>query len=303
MKKDTAEDSDPVIRRLKTLAKYSPYLKDAAGLYEAILPLLRDARIQTVPASLTAKRARSKMETGVPLLHYLDLELEVEAVHKLMLQLACRVEKFYEGRQEGNNALPSTQAARRIRELLEENKLNIIWLLSSAAAGGRHLMTSASQSFGIDAGLLWILTQNALRPALRAWRRQLTPIVEGISWYKGSCFVCGADATLGEFQGNNQVKHLRCIQCGADWPFRRLQCMYCDNEDHTTLGYLYPESQREKLRVEVCEKCKGYLKVITTFSATQPEMLPVEDLATLHLDYIAQERGYVRQACSEGAPN
>jgi FdhE protein len=101
---------------------------------------------------------------------------------------------------------------------------------------------------------------------------------------------------LGELQGNNQIRHLRCGQCGADWPSRRLQCIHCGNEDHSTLSYLYTETQQEKMRVEVCSRCNGYLKVIAAFTPTQPEMLPVEDLATLHLDYIAQERGYLRAA-------
>jgi FdhE protein len=50
------------------------------------------------------------------------------------------------------------------------------------------------------------------------------------------------------------------------------------------------------MRVEVCDKCHGYLKVINSFTPTSPEMLTVEDLATLHLDYIAEARGYARRA-------
>lgn len=74
----------------------------------------------------------------------------------------------------------------------------------------------------------------------------------------------------------------------------RLQCLYCGNEDHRTLSILYNEDPRESNRVEACEKCKGYLKVITTFSQTPPESLQAEDLATLHLDYAAQKRGCIR---------
>ena len=129
--------------------------------------------------------------------------------------------------------------------------------------------------------LFVILAQNALKPALRAWHKQLTPLADGFPWQKGICFVCGAAATLGELQENDQVKHLRCGQCGADWQFPRLQCMYCGNEDHQTLKHLYTESHRETMRVEVCDKCHGYLKVITSFAPTSPEMLTVEDLATL----------------------
>ena len=72
--------------------------------------------------------------------------------------------------------------------------------------------------------------------------------------------------------------------------------MYCGNQDHNSLGYLYAESQPDKMRVEVCDQCHGYLKVIASFSPTPPELLAIEDLATLHLDYIAQQRGYARVA-------
>jgi FdhE protein len=138
------------------------------------------------------------------------------------------------------------------------------------------------------------LAQNALKPSLRAWCRQLTPLAKGIPWNKAACFVCGASATLAEFQDNNQVKHLRCGSCGADWLFRRLQCPHCGNEDYKTQRYLYAEKNHEKMRVEACDTCKGYLKVISSFTPTPPEMIPVEDLATLHLDYIAQEHDYAR---------
>jgi Protein involved in formate dehydrogenase formation len=300
----TAGTVDPIVQSLRRLSQESPYLKDAALLYEAILPLLRDAHIPVEPVSLTRDQAFSKMETGLPLLHNLNLELDIQSVHDLMLQLALAVETFGEKKQQSYRRemprwcsdKPCAANAGQVRLALEENRLNISELLPSMAAGERNSVTSAAQGLGLDIDLLWTVMQNALKPALRAWCRQLTPLTEEIPWYRGSCFICGADPALGELRGNTQSKYLRCGLCGADWSFRRLQCMYCGNEDHAALGYLYPENQKEKLRVEVCEKCKGYLKVITTFSPTPPEMLPVEDLATLHLDYIAQERGYARLA-------
>jgi len=295
MKTNTATDTDPIIRSLKTLAQDSPHLKDAAKLYEAILPLLRDADIRVGHVALTPEQARSKMEKGLPLLHDLDLELDMQSVRGLMLQLVRAIGKFGKGEQEGNGKTLRASAASRIRGALEEDRLDISEILTAVAAGKRDMVTSATQGIGLDSGLVRMLARNALKPAFRAWRRQLTPLAEKISWDKGSCFICGADAILAELHGNTQVKHLRCGQCGADWPFPRLQCMYCGNEDHTSLGYLYSENQAEKFRVEVCEKCKGYLKVIAAFSPTPPEILSVEDLATLHLDYIAQERGYTRR--------
>jgi hypothetical protein len=292
---------DPIVLRLRALVKESPDLNGSAQLYKAILPLLRDADLHVGTVSLTPGQARTKMEKGQPLLHDFDLDLDVEAVRELMIRLATAVEEVGGKHQPHKLRLPWLKtssepdtAARRIRAALEENKLEVGALLPQVAAGDTGAVASAIKELELDPGLFMTLAQNALKPALRAWRKQLTPLAKGIPWQKGACFVCGAAATLGELQENDQVKHLRCGSCGADWRFSRLQCMYCGNEDHKTLRYLYAEGRREKMRVEVCDTCHGYLKVISSFIPTPPEMLPIEDLATLFLDYVAQERGYGR---------
>jgi len=297
------DTTDAIVQRLRAIVQESPDLQHMAQVYEAILPLLRDADLRVAPLSLTPEEARAKMELGLPLLDDLDLELDVEAVHDLMLKLARAVETMKKKNQPHKFLLPWLQtldkpdsAARRIRIVLEENRLDVGALLPHIAAGGSGPVCSAAQNLELDPGLLMTLSQNALKPALREWCLQLTPLAEGIPWHKGTCFVCGAAATLGELQDNDQVKHLRCGSCGADWQFRRLQCMYCGNEDHKTQRYMHSESHRERMHVEGCDACKGYLKVIAAFTPTRPEMLPAEDLATLHLDYIAREHGYMRGA-------
>jgi FdhE protein len=293
---------DPIVQRLRTLVKGSPDLKDAAKFYEAVQPILRDADLRVASISMTPEEARSKMGSGRPLLSDLDLDLDTVAVRELMLELAEAVESA--GRKDqshkrlfwGRISHEPDAAARCIRVALEDNRLDIIELLTDISAGERGRVTAAAQDLQLDPGLLWILAQNALKPALREWCRQLTPLASGVPWNRGACFVCGAAPALAELQGNDQVKHLRCGSCGADWQSRRVQCAHCGNEDHTTLQCLYDERNREKTRIEVCEKCKGYLKVISSFAPTSADMLAIEDLATLPLDYIAEERGYVRQA-------
>lgn len=301
MPSKTIDTTDAIVQRLRAIMQESSDLNHVAQVYVTILPLLRDADLRVAPASLNPEEARAKMELGLPLLHDLDLELDVEAVRELMLKLARAVETMKKKNQPHKLRLPWFQtssetdsATRRIRTVLEENKLDIGDLLPHIAAGESGPVFSAAQNLELDPGLLMTLAQNALKPALRAWCRQLSPLVKGIPWNKGTCFICGTAATLAELQENDQVKHLRCGSCGADWQFRRLQCMYCGNEDHKTQRYIYAESQREKMRVEICDKCRGYLKVISSFTPTQPDMLQVEYMATLHLDYIAQGHGYMR---------
>jgi hypothetical protein len=275
--------SDPIGQRLFELVHRFPNLKEAAGRYEIILPLLRDADLSGGPVAIPAEPARAKMAGGLPLLHDLELELDRGAILDLMVRLISALAEV----SGGNRVLYD-----RIKRALKNHRLDIGTLLSPVAADIRQAVQSEAHRLDLDPDLLLVLIQNAPKPALRAWCRQLSPLVDGIPWPNGFCFICGAKAILGELQDNHLVKHLRCGQCGADWQFSRLACPHCGNDDHHTLRYLYAEPDLEKMRVEVCDKCKNYLKVIVSFDPTSSEMLALEELETLVLDYIAQDQGY-----------
>jgi FdhE protein len=279
---------DLIVRRLREVAQDSPELEDAARLYSVMLPLLGIADLHAGAVSLTPEAAREKMEQGLPLLCDLALDFDKQAVSELMMQLAAALEDA------GGNEPSRSAAARCIREAFENGAVDMDDLLPHIAEGENDAFCAAAERLDLEPGLLRVLAQNSLRPALQAWSRQVSPMAAGIPWQRNYCFVCGAGALLAELQDDNQVKHLRCGQCGADWRVRRLQCMHCGNENHRTLGYLYAEGRQARMRVEVCEECKGYIKVIAAFTPTPPELLPVEDLATMHLDFAAEERGYSR---------
>lgn len=287
----SARTVDPVVKRLREIGRESPDLKEAALIYEAVLPLLRDACLHVAPVCLTSGQARRKMGEGLPLLHGLQLELDLQEVRELIILIARALERSVKN-----------PYVLDIRTALEEDRLDVGMLLSQTAAGQRDSIDAVSDGLGLNSDLLWTLAQFSLRPAFHAVRLQLSPLVEGVAWNKGNCYVCGAGASLAELQGNNQAKHLRCGQCGADWPAGRLHCASCGNEDNHTLSYISAEKKEETMRVEVCEKCRGYLKVIVSFSPSPPEMLSVEDLATLQLDYIARERGYASMALRSYSP-
>jgi FdhE protein len=56
----------------------------------------------------------------------------------------------------------------------------------------------------------------------------------------------------------------------------------------------YEEERRETRRVEACERCRRYVKVIAATAPIPAELLAVEDLATIHLDLVARQHGYAR---------
>ena len=108
---------------------------------------------------------------------------------------------------------------------------------------------------------------------------------------------------MGRLDKDSGKKQLQCHLCRTDWTFKRVQCPFCGNNDQDKLRFFYDEADAVN-RVEVCERCKRYLKTVDTRSTERDIALPVENLATLHLDIIAQREGYHRQTnrplCPEG---
>jgi formate dehydrogenase maturation protein FdhE len=54
------------------------------------------------------------------------------------------------------------------------------------------------------------------------------------------------------------------------------------------------EGEEEKYRLQTCDVCRRYIKVVVTYDPIPVDLLLVEDLVTLHLDHIAGERDFAR---------
>ncbi|MBJ6802159.1 formate dehydrogenase accessory protein FdhE [Geomonas propionica] len=296
--------SDPLIRRLDEIAAASPELRVTARLYQAVLPLVQRAEVKAAIA-LDARELGEVLQEGAPLLTVADVEVDVDAAAALLLAMlrAVQAAELPRGawriwdRSAPGWSEPDIAAFAALRgqagtlaAAVDAGVVDAGEMLALAAAGDRDGFSQRVQQVTPGWELMWTLSHHALRPFLHEVCRQ-APLEEVGVWEQGTCYVCGAGATLAELQDDDQVKHLRCAQCGADWHHPRLQCHHCGNEDRTTLRYLYVEG-REHRRVEVCDACRGYLKVITSFTPTPPELLVVEDLATLELDFLAQQQGY-----------
>jgi FdhE protein len=80
--------------------------------------------------------------------------------------------------------------------------------------------------------------------------------------------------------------------CAAEWKVPRLLCPYCENRDHRSLGYLSLDGDEAKYRVNTCDSCHGYVKMLSTLTPLSAPQLLAADVATLHLDLAAAQRGY-----------
>jgi FdhE protein len=75
-----------------------------------------------------------------------------------------------------------------------------------------------------------------------------------------------------------------------------VRCAYCDEADHTKLGYLLNDQGEQHIKVETCMTCRGYLKTVPTLSTLPFPTLALKDLSTVAFDLAARDRGYARPA-------
>jgi FdhE protein len=108
------------------------------------------------------------------------------------------------------------------------------------------------------------------------------------------CPFCGGSPQLsmlvsaGDADGGG--RQLLCATCLTVWPFRRVVCVYCGEEDERKTGYFHT-AEFDHLRVDACESCKHYLKTVDLTKLGLAVPL-VDEVAGAPLDLWAREQGY-----------
>ncbi|MBM4061426.1 MAG: formate dehydrogenase accessory protein FdhE, partial [Planctomycetes bacterium] len=137
--------------------------------------------------------------------------------------------------------------------------------------------------------LLGILGWAALRQVVGA-------VVHDGAWGRRQCPTCGALPAMAQIvaEATSSRRLLACGLCGTRWSYRRIGCPFCGTEAAEHLGILAVDDD-ERLRIDVCRQCKGYLK---TYAGEGDEELFLSDWPTMHLDVLAHEQGFVRAGSS-----
>jgi FdhE protein len=160
-------------------------------------------------------------------------------------------------------------------------------------------LKSLSRQLKVGEDFLLFVGLNLGQALLQLYADRLKDKVDLENWLKGDCPVCGSYPCIEKLRRDDGKRILRCSFCGTEWPFKRIMCPFCGNEDHNSLRYFFVEedsSEKEgAFRVDVCDKCKNYIKTLD--ERKLPESLKphlnLENLKTLYLDVLAQKDGYI----------
>ena len=184
-------------------------------------------------------------------------------------------------------------------------------LLSLAASCGPQLVRDAASQWKSSGAAKWheaiesALVPNSLPVAATDdffTRACLQPVAENLQLqlsehsYTGS-HVCPACAGLPQLavlhpEGDAAGRWLLCSFCLREWPFRRLICPWCREEDKEKLPR-YSSADWPAIHIEACDTCRRYLKTIdmTVDGLAVPL---IDETALSVLDVWAADRGYTK---------
>ena len=269
---------------LKTIEYYktkSPHYEELLDILEEILILREDHRrkLTDMIFPIDERLIATKMAGGLPLIDFSTGDFDVEMPKAYFLALL----EIAERRVPGETA----DLAKEIREGVIDFKE----MLLSAFYGGYDEEEETESDLDDESfDLVDMFLEESLRPALEAVVEKYGSTIGKYAWDEGYCPICGKEPKIGEIKEEG-VRHLFCNQCGIEWPYQRIKCPFCGNEEQQSLAYFTVEDD-ERYRVDVCNECRRYIKIVDFREGKEEANLDIEDIATLHLDILANEEGY-----------
>ncbi len=276
---------------LEKITKQIAWFKEERPVYREILDfyalvLEEQAKIRhqlnIKSSDLDEELVRSQQSKGLPLLKKEEFDIDLDAAQRL----------FYVLNEIGKGATSKMEdEIPNIEEVTETGKVDLRDLLCKHY--DETYLNQVAAQWGLDEGILSFLIKASVRPCLEAQMEQVRGAVDLETWLKRNCPLCGSPPQMAELREEGGKRYLQCSFCGCQWRWERVACPYCPNREFESLHYLFSEDE-DAYRVDLCDQCKGYIKTIDARNLDYEPHLELEDIVTIHLDLLAQERGYKR---------
>jgi len=267
---------------LKTIEKYksvTPHYGELLDILGEILIMREEYRlkVEKIIFPIDEGLMEKKIAGGLPLIDFSAGNFDLTEPKRYFLSLLEIAEKRVPGE------------TKEIVQMVQDGSFNFEKLIYESFSSLPDEVTDELDEDVID--LVDLFLEESLRPALEKVAEKYGGKITETGWGEGYCPICGKEPKIGEIREEEGRRFLFCTQCGFEWRFRRIKCPFCGNEEQQTLAYFTIEGE-EKYRVDVCHECKRYIKIVDFRESKEEANLDVEDIATLHLDMLANEEGY-----------
>lgn len=267
---------------LKTIEKYkstTPHYGELLDILGEILIIREEYRrmMKEIIFPIDEELVEKKISGGLPLIDFSTGKFDLSEPKQYFLALLEIAEKRAPGE------------TKEIVQKIQDDSFNYEKMICDSFDSLDDDIPDDLDEDVID--LVDLFLEESLRPALEKVAEKYGKIINETGWAEGYCPICGKEPKIGEIREEEGRRFLFCTQCGFEWRYRRIKCPFCGNEEQQTLAYFTIEGE-EKYRVDVCHECKRYIKIVDFRESKEEANLDVEDIATLHLDMLANEEGY-----------
>ena len=269
--------------RVRQLKEKRPGYGEILDFYSKVRELQDESKssLKIGPIKLEKERKDLLAREGFPLMRKEDFPLDVEASIRLFRSF-CRIGKATNPRMAGQ--------VEKIRDALGKKRIDLKKLFDGGVK--EETIGQVAVESGLDETILSFFIRSSIRPSIEAGVEQLRGEVDPETWRKGHCPVCGSLPSLSLLKGEEGKRYLLCSCCGYQWRMDRLCCPACNNREQESLGYFCGEGE-ETFRIDLCDRCHRYIKTIDYRNLEESDPC-MEDLATLHLDILAAQKGFQR---------
>lgn len=277
--------TEQISRATRELSQLRPIYATMLAFYDNVFTAqeIAKSRINLEPIRLSPEMMESRRQQSLPLVDVSGFTFDSDAGERLLLKLCELIETHGSEMKASASAVYDAVARRELRPNdLFKGLLN---------GDDRFFQTTAAR-IGADKNALAFIAYNSVQPSLELCAVQLSHYLDaGAAWQKGYCPICGSAAGLAVL-GEEGKRDLHCSFCRHRWEAPRIFCASCENTRAKELHYFFSDKEKD-LRVDVCDRCRKYIKTVDGRVASRPIYPPLEQVASLHLDILAAEKGYI----------
>jgi len=268
----------------ESLKKIRPAYTEIIDYYQQILIEQESAKNEIELDSLVIPydHLKAKRKENLPLINISEFVIDRSMSKNLLLKI-CSI-------TEAAN-LRASESAARLKAAINNDGFDFNGLSRAFLDRDGPVIHKLVSIFGVDEGFLLLATYHSLKPSFEMCAKRLSVhLIDDCHQAKGCCPICGSKPKLSLLDKEGK-RYLFCSVCWHKWQIRRGFCPICENENIDMQLYFFSNDEKE-YRVELCEKCKSYLKCIDSRNTPRVIYPFFELVATVHLDLRAQADGY-----------
>ncbi len=246
-------------------------------------------RLTVHPEPLDDEQRRECLSQGSPLIERYDPGLESDSLLALWTEMKAVFRR-------GNDFL--LQAMDKLDEAEKTGGFVPATWLPEQRPERPELVADAGRQVGIEESVLATLARAVTFPHWELVARAWLPRDRLDEWRRFRCPTCGGLPGLAEVGteggGGEDIvaasrRALHCPFCGSRWAVPALECPVCHSTKPGDAKYYYTPEEPE-LRIDFCQSCKHYIKVVDTDKTAGRLHIGLELLTSAHLDVLAQDK-------------